>query len=157
MKTEIMRSKILFGILVCMGIAAWSQGRGQLERIKAFKTGYLTQELDLSSAEAEKFWPIYNEYEKKMFELRIDKRRAEREKMNQMGGPEALSDKEASDFLKSLFENEGEALEMKRNLYRDLEKILTPKKLLILYKAEADFNRRLLSEFRRRGPNREGN
>ena len=157
MKTDIMRSRILFGIILCLGMAAWSQGRGQLERIKAFKTGYLTQELDLSSSEAEKFWPIYNEYEKRIFELRVEKRRTERDKMNSMGGPEALSDEQATDFLKSLFENEADALDMKRSLYKDLEKVLPPKKLLILYKAEADFNRRLLSEFKRRGPNRQGN
>ena len=72
-----MKRQLFFGILFCLSVVSWSQGRGQLERIKAFKTGYLTQELDLSSAEAEKFWPIYNEYEKKMFELRVEKRKAE--------------------------------------------------------------------------------
>lgn len=152
-----MKRKIIFGIVLCLSMAAWSQGRGQHERIKAFKTGYLTQELDLSSSEAEKFWPIYNEYEKKIFELRIEKRKAERDKMNSMGGPEALSDAEATAFLKGLFENESDVLETKRQLYDELEKVLSPKKLLILYKAEADFNRRLLSEFKRRGPGRQGN
>lgn len=152
-----MKSKILFGIVLCLSMAAWSQGGGQLERIKAFKTGYLTQELDLSSAEAEKFWPVYNEYEKKIFGLRIEKRKAQRDKMKSMGGPEALTDAEAKDFLEGLFENESDVLETKRELYGELEKVLSPKKLLILYKAEADFNRRLLSEFKRRGPNRQGN
>lgn len=157
MKTEIMKKIALFGIVLCLSMAAWSQGRGQHERVKAFKTGYLTQELDLSSAEAEKFWPIYNTYEKKIFELRVEKRRAEREKMNSMGGPEALSDAQATDFLKGLFENEMDVLETKQELYKELGKVLSPRKLLLLYKAEADFNRRLLSEFKRRGPNRPGN
>lgn len=152
-----MKSKILFGIVLSLSLAAWSQRGGQLERIKTFKTGYLTQKLNLSSAEAEKFWPIYNQYEKKIFELRIEKRRAERDRMNSMGGPEALSDAEATEFLKGLFENESDVLDTKRELYDALEKVLSPKKLLILYKAEADFNRRLLSEFKRRGPNRQGN
>lgn len=157
MKTEVMKRIIIFGIVFCLGIAAWSQGRGQLERIKAFKTGYLTQELDLSSAEAEKFWPIYNEYEKKIFELRVEKRKAEREKMNSMGGPGSLSDAEATEFLNNLFKNESEVIEKRQELYKELKQVLSPKKLLVLYKAEADFNRRLLSEFKRRGPNRQGN
>lgn len=157
MKTEIMRRAILIGIVLCLGVAAWSQGRGQLERIKAFKTGYLTQELDLSSDEAEKFWPIYNEYEKKIFELRVEKRRAEREKMNSMGGPDSLSDEQATEFLNNLFLNESAVIETRQELYGELRQVLSPKKLLILYKAEADFNRRLLSEFKRRGPNRPDN
>ena len=153
-----MKRILILALVLCLSMAAWSQGRGQHERVKAFKTGYLTQELDLSPSEAEKFWPIYNEYEKKIFELRIEKRKAERDKMASMGGPEALSDKEASEFLESLFENESEVLKTKKALYRALEKVLSPKKLLVLYKAEADFNRRLLSEFKRRGgPNRQGN
>ncbi len=152
-----MKRNLIFGLVLCLSMAAWSQGRGQHERVKAFKTGYLTQELDLSPSEAETFWPIYNEYEKKIFALRIENRKAERDKIASMGGPEALSDKQATEFLKSLFENESKVLETKKALYRELEKVLSPKKLLILYKAEADFNRRLLSEFRRRGPNRQGN
>jgi hypothetical protein len=157
MKTEIMKRKLLFGLVLCLSMAAWSQGRGQLEKVKAFKTGYLTQELDLSPSEAETFWPIYNEYEKKIFALRIEKRKAQRDKMISMGGPEALSDEEATEFLNNLFENESQVLETKKELYRELEKVLSPNKLLVLYKAEADFNRRLLSEFKRRGPNRQGN
>ncbi len=157
MKIKIMRRQFFFVILLCLSAAAWSQGRGQLERVKAFKTGYLTQELDLSPAEAEKFWPIYNEYEKKMFELRIEKRKADRERISAMGGPEALSDEQARSFLDSLFENESEVLKSKRDLYRELGPVLSPTKLLRLYKAEADFNRRLLSEYKRRGPMRPQN
>ncbi|MGA9269342.1 MAG: sensor of ECF-type sigma factor [Lutimonas sp.] len=152
-----MKRAILFGIVFCVSIATWGQGRGQLERIKAFKTGYLTEKLELSSAEAEKFWPIYNKYEKKIFELRIEKRKAEREKISSLGGPEALSDEEATEFLDSLFQNETVVLKTKQELYQELEQVLSPKKLLKLYKAEADFNRRLLSEFKRRGPNHQGN
>jgi len=152
-----MKKIVVFGIVLCLSMAAWSQGRGQHERVKAFKTGYLTQELNLSSAEAEKFWPIYNTYEKKIFELRVEKRKAERDKINSMGGPEALSEAQATDFLKGLFENELDILRTKQELYKELETVLSPKKLLMLYKAEADFNRRLLSEFKRRGPNRQGN
>lgn len=151
--------KRLFALVIILNLsnALWSQGRGDLERVKAFKTGYLTQELDLSSSEAEKFWPVYNSYEKKIFELRIEKRRAERDKMNSMGGPEGMTEEQAKEFLQSLFENESQVLDTKKEMYGELGKILSSRKLLKLFKAEADFNRRLLSEFRRRGPNRPGN
>ena len=43
-----------------------SAQEGGKERIRAYKTAYITQELDLSSSEAEKFWPVYNEYDKKI-------------------------------------------------------------------------------------------
>ena len=54
-----MKRNLIFGLVLCLSMAAWSQGRGQLEKVKAFKTGYLTQELDLSPSEAEIFWRAY--------------------------------------------------------------------------------------------------
>ena len=51
------------------------------EQIKSMKVGFLTTELELSSTEAEKFWPIYNKYDEKIMvlkeaqmKLRIQKR-----------------------------------------------------------------------------------
>jgi len=129
----------------------WAQGRHG-ERIKAFKTGYLTQELDLSPAEAERFWPIYNEFEEKMFELRVQRRKEERDKISSLGGPESLTETQAKEFLQKLFKNEEEVLRVKKELYTSLDQVLSPAKLLKLYKAENDFNRRLLSEYKRRGP-----
>ena len=137
-------------VLLCVSSLGWAQGRHG-ERIKAFKTGYLTQELELSPEQAEKFWPLYNEYEDKMFELRFENRRQAREQISSMGGPEALSDEEAKAFLNRLFENEEKILSLKKDLYRSLEQVLPPSKLLKLHKAENDFNRRLLSEYKRRG------
>ena len=145
-----MKRHIILIALVCLTSWGWSQGRHG-ERIKAFKTGYLTQELELSPEEAEKFWPIYNEFEDKMFELRVENRKQERDKINSMGGPEALTDDQAREFLHKMLENEEEILTLKKDLYRSLEKVLSPTKLLRLHKAENDFNRHLLSEYKRRG------
>ena len=39
--------------------------------MQALKIAFITQRLDLTSAEAEKFWPIYNEYEVEINNLRI--------------------------------------------------------------------------------------
>ena len=38
----------------------------RMQEIKAQKTAFLTQRLDLSPAEAEKFWPVYNQFDKEL-------------------------------------------------------------------------------------------
>ena len=55
----------------------FAQKHEKRNKIKALKTAHITSELNLSSKEAEKFWPIYNasqekehSYRKKMHELR---------------------------------------------------------------------------------------
>ena len=35
------------------------------ERVQALKVAFITKALNLTSAEAEKFWPIYNEFQDK--------------------------------------------------------------------------------------------
>ena len=44
------------------------------EKFNSMKIAYFTEELELTSAEAEKFWPVYNEYEKKKSALHWERR-----------------------------------------------------------------------------------
>jgi hypothetical protein len=139
-------------------IGFWGNSNAQenhRERIKAYKTAYITQELDLSSKEAEKFWPIYNDYEKKIFSLRVLKVREEHNSIKNHGGFEELSDKEAKEALNNLIQNEKEIIKIKEELYKELSGVLPPVKTLKLYKAEMGFNKKLLSQYKKsRGQNR---
>ena len=148
--------KIIITLFLILGF--WGNSNAQenhRERIKAYKTAYITQELDLSSKEAEKFWPVYNDYEKNLFSLRILKVREERNRIKNQGGFENLSDKEAKEALNNLIQNDKEIIKIKEKLYRDLSDVLSPLKILKLHKAEMDFNKKLLSQFKKsRGQNR---
>ena len=147
---------IIITLFLILGF--WGNSNAQenhRERMKAYKTAYITQELDLSSKEAEKFWPVYNDYEKNLFNLRVLKVRKERERIKNQGGFEALSDKEAKEALNNLLQNEKEIIKINEKLYKDLSDVLSPVKILKLYKAEMDFNKRLLSQYKKnRGQNR---
>ena len=57
-----MKKILLIAFLVVASTTLSAQNN---ERIKAFKMGYITEQLNLSTAEAEKFWPIFNEFEDK--------------------------------------------------------------------------------------------
>ncbi len=147
---------IIITLFLILGF--WGNSNAQenhRERIKAYKTAYITQELDLSSKEAEKFWPVYNDYEKNLFSLRVLKVREERNRIKNKGGFEELSDKEAKEALNNLIQNEKEIIKIKEKLYKELSDVLPPVKILELYKAEMDFNKKLLSQFKKsRGQNR---
>src|SRR5690606_25598231 len=53
--------------------------RGRSEQIEAIKVAFITNKLDLTSKEAQRFWPIYNSYQKEWMEL-MKERRAARSK-----------------------------------------------------------------------------
>lgn len=135
-------------LLLFSGLTLLAQERGR-ERIRAFKTAYITQELDLSSEEAEKFWPVYNEYEKKLFELKVLEVKKSMKLIKDSGGPDAINDEEAKRVLNKMLSVEKEASITREKMYVKLSKVLSPQKLLKLYHAENNFNRKLLNEYRK--------
>jgi DTW domain-containing protein YfiP len=144
---------MIIAILVFAFYTKTNAQQGGKERMKAFKTAYITEELDLTVKEAEKFWPVYNKYDKKLFSLKVEKGRKERHRIKELGGPQNVSDQEATTIVFSMLSAEKEASVTREKMYKDLSKILSPTKLLTLYQAEMNFNKRLLSEYRKRKGN----
>jgi len=120
------------------------------EKIRALKIAYITNALDLTSKEAEKFWPIYNTYDKKTATLRFEKMHELRNKIKTREDFTALKDNEAKNLLEGFLNIEKDILSAKSTLNKQLLKVISAKKILKLYKAEDDFNRRLLQRLRNR-------
>ncbi len=120
------------------------------EKIRALKTGFITTELDLTAKEAEKFWPIYNAYDKKVTILRFEKMHELRNKIRTRENFANLKEKDAENLLNNFLSIEKDIIEAKSILNKQLLKVISAKKILKLYKAEDDFNRRLLDRLRNR-------
>ena len=117
------------------------------EKIKAYKVSFLTTELELTSTEAEKFWPIYNAFDDKQYELRHEKmktylRKLDDDKIN------SISEKEAATLLSQIESTDKELYLLREKYMSNLKKILSAKKILKLKKSEDDFNRKLLKQYR---------
>ena len=125
------------------------QERGRYERIKTYKIAYLTQRLDLSPKEAQKFWPLYNEFEKNFFDIRVTSMQDQKRKIRESGGIVSLSEKDANEYISFMLDNESKITQLKRDFYVELKDVLSSQKILTLYNAENEFNRKLLSEFRK--------
>jgi len=122
-----MKKIVLVLFLVSTGLYAQ---RPNQDRMKAFKTAYLTDQLDLTSSEAEKFWPIYNYFENKLKSLR-KKERSEIFSKVRNGGIEALTDSEAIALIDKMLEMKTTELQYRKELVKDLLKVLSPKKILL--------------------------
>ena len=122
------------------------------DKVRTEKISFITENLDLTPDEAEKFWPVYNQLEKE--KESAQKRRRELEKKVKDGG-ESLSESETikltSDFAGSL-EKEG-ALMKKYN--EEFLKILPPKKVLRLYQVENEFRMHMFRKYRDRNRKKE--
>ena len=83
---------------------------GKHEKIKALKTAYITEQLGLTSEEAEKFWPIYNRYDEKFHDLRRKEKKEIFQKLKD--GMENLSEAEANALIEKSILIESEELEL---------------------------------------------
>ena len=116
-------------------------------QIKAMKVAFLTTELNLTSDEAEKFWPVYNAYDDKQFELRHQKMKTYARKLND-GSLDNMSDREALAFLNQIESTDEEQYVIRKKFNSALRNILPPTKILKLRKSEVDFDRKLLKQYR---------
>ncbi|WP_281633387.1 sensor of ECF-type sigma factor [Flavobacterium luteolum] len=110
----------------------------------------MTTELELTSTEAEKFWPIYNAYDDKQYELKYLKMKTYLKKLKD-DNLVNLSDKDAATLLSQIESTDKEIYQLREKYTNSLKKILPAKKILLLKKSEDDFNRKLLQQYRDKG------
>lgn len=116
------------------------------EKIKAEKISFFTLKLDLSSAEAQAFWPVYNEFEKKRFDIQRQIHEFEKmpdEKFTSLSQVEI--EKMTNKYIES-FEQEAILL---KEYNKQFQKILPKKKVLMMYRTEIEFRSHLIREYRR--------
>jgi hypothetical protein len=149
-----MKLKKIFPILLLLvSFNFYAQGEGMREKreqIKALKVAFLTTELNLTASESEKFWPVYNTFDDKQFELRHQKMKAYMRKMND-GSIEKMTEKEATAFLNQIESTEEELFLLRKKFIINVKKILPATKIIQLKKSEEDFNRKLLHQYRDKG------
>ncbi len=112
------------------------------KKIKAEKIAYLTSEIDLTPKEAEKFWPIYNQYESERMKINIDLRR---NILKQKIDNEASAKKAVLDYSAT---HKKEA-ELTENYIQQFLQVLPAKKVLALLKAEVSFKHRMIKRFKK--------
>ncbi len=117
------------------------------EQIQALKVAFFTTELDLSTAEAAKFWPLYNAFDDKQFELRHKKMRTYMSRMKD-GSIDKMTDKEARILLSQMESTDEELFLLRKKFAKDVKEILPAIKIIKLRKSEEDFNRKLLHQYR---------
>ena len=96
------------------------------EKIQALKTAFITQKLKLTPEEAQKFWPVYSQYE------------SERNKI--------LGDNSNPDVLG----NEEKILNIRKKYRPEFEKVLGKPRMNEFFKKEQEFRGKLMDHLKNR-------
>jgi hypothetical protein len=135
---------LFFGIIVAISFAQ-AQEPGQTNRVTQAKIKYFSEKLELSPAEAKKFWPIYNDYQSR-------KKRLSDERKNIMGfyadNSNNMSQKEISESLQRYIEIEKEETNLLVVYNERFKSILPEEKVIKIYIVEVQFRNYLLKQLR---------
>lgn len=116
--------------------------KNRTEKRQAELVGYITRQIDLTPAEAEKFWPLYNEMQTKKKELRKpfqDEMKSQREARK--NGGEA-SDKDYQKLVALSLDYKVKDAELNKKYYEKFGKILPAEKVFKLERSSAKMNKK---------------
>lgn len=131
----------LFLISLAWNISAQKDKRDgdKHERMEALKIGFITNKLELTSEESQKFWPIYNEYKVHRKSLRDEYK--------------VIADTEASSgnsdqLLTDIVTLENKKTELKRVYIEKFKTALPSEKIVKLHFIETEFKKDMIRKYR---------
>lgn len=127
-KTLSKMKKYLLLIIATLGFISLTmaqKGNGH-EKIQALKVAFISQKLHLTPSEAEKFWPVYNQYDGEITQLRANRRNGD------------------------VLDNEQKLLNIRKKYKSSFEKILGSQRVNDLYNAEREFRNALIQRLKQR-------
>ncbi|MBN7813606.1 hypothetical protein J0A68_21805 [Algoriphagus sp. H41] len=111
------------------------------EKLEAARIAFITTRIDLKPEQAEKFWPIFNEFS--------DSRENTMRQMSALGKDlENISEEEAKSRIQKRLQLQGELLKQEQNFVGAASKVLSSKQILMLNNIARDFNRHLYQRSR---------
>jgi len=116
------------------------------QRLKAQRVAFITERIDLTPGEAEKFWSLYNQMEK-------DKRVIQKKYRNTKR-LENMTDEELEKQLLKNFSKDQELLDLKKSYFPKFKKVISVRKIAMLNVAEREFRKSIVNKIKENRGNR---
>lgn len=112
------------------------------DKIEQLKIAYITKELDLSTDEAEKFWPVYNDMNDALKAEKKARRTKSQELKNNF---ETLTEKQIEEKTIAILDSEIAEAKLKKEHTQKIAKVIGYKKMVQLLRVEKQFKKELLN------------
>lgn len=134
---------IMFFLILGKSLAQRPEPNYDPEKLQAARVAFITSRLDLKPEQAEKFWPIFNQYtstrEKNLKQISGLMRRHEAE----------ISEDDAKQRLEKKFELQRKMVDEEEKFVGEMSKVITYSQLLELNDIARDFTRQLYQRGKR--------
>lgn len=107
------------------------------EKLESARIAFITNRLDLKPDQAEKFWPMFNQYN--------EKRTAIMESMSNLNrtSTEGISDSQAKELIKKRLANQQKLVDLEGEFLEAVQQVISPKQALQLIGVNREFTRQI--------------
>lgn len=127
-------------------MALFAQDRqDRKDRIETMHIAYISQRLNLTSDEAEKFWPIYNQYKTDRDQLR-KLRQDDLQAVKKADGIDNMNDADVQKLIANETDFETRELDMRKQYVLKFQQAVPIRKVAKFFIAEDEFKRYLLNQ-----------
>ena len=137
------RGVIVLLIMLMLPVIRSAAQNPNLEKLNAYKIAFFTRRLNLTSPEAEKFWPVYNEYQKQKNLIQQEKVTLIR---NFNLNESTLNDNQLTELGDKLVGSIVQESSLAVTFHKKLKEVLPPAKVIRFYQAENQYKAQLLNE-----------
>lgn len=128
-------------MLLCLNVTGQDGKEKMKEKFKAQKVAFITAELELTEAESQKFWPIYNTYQSEMEDLK---------KSNDKKPSKDMTDKEAEDLIYEKLDGKAKEIDLQKKYVQKLKTAIPARKIALLFGLEREFKEKVISNMKER-------
>lgn len=128
-------------ILLLFFISFWAtaQNREAMKKIESARIALITERLRLSPKQAEKFWPVYREYNTERRELRQEIRET-----RQGVDMKTLTDEQGQQLIQKSMDIKQKELNLEKEYSHRMTEVISTQQLFKLKNAEKDFQQMVL-------------
>lgn len=136
----IMKNITLLILMVFLSFTGFAQRQGQQydkEKLEAARVAFITNRLDLKPVQAEKFWPIFNQYQEDRTKLM-----EQMSKLNRAASQET-NEVKAREMVEQRFAIQQELLDREKLFMSNIMQVISPLQAVKLSGVNRDFTRQL--------------
>ncbi|WP_139921030.1 hypothetical protein [Hymenobacter sp. DG01] len=134
-----LRSLLLLLLAVAPALSFAQAGRTErLSQLENARIAYLTDKISLTQDQAQKFWPVYNDFTTKRRDLN------RRMRQLRLANPEALTDQQIRENLTQSLDLRQQEVKLEKDYFEKFQKVLSIRQVGLLFAAERDFTREVI-------------
>lgn len=144
-----MKRVVIIIIVIATSVVGWAQNQepngNAKSKLEAARIAIITERLNLTPAEAEKFWPLYNQFAQ-------ERRNLQQQALQARKGLDMqnLTEEQSKRLVKAHQQFKQDKLDLENKYTARINNVITARQMIALKKAEDDFRKMILNRLEQR-------